>query len=319
MIFIYKIDYEKIKENILSLNKNDYLVLKSNAYGFGLKKVLKLALSLKMYKFALIDIKDCIYIKKYYPETIVLLLGVANDNDLSLCEKYNIEVTISDVNDIFKLLKYNLNVQIEINSGMNRFGIRNYQLEEVLKKLDDSSLNLVGLYSHNATKDLDHINEQVELFTNVIEHKNNLDFHFQSSSIKDLKLNCFTSKRIGNALYRDALRVIGRIIKINYCLIDEYIGYDYSYQFKENSFIGVINIGYADGLERGCEGFKVYINKNFYSLIGKACMNNCFVLLDSVDFLNSEVVFIGKENDISNYESFFNKISHEVYLSFLKK
>ena len=38
VVFIYKIDYKKIKNNILNFNKNDYLVVKSNAYGFGIKK-----------------------------------------------------------------------------------------------------------------------------------------------------------------------------------------------------------------------------------------------------------------------------------------
>ena len=317
MIFIYQLDYEKIKENISLLNKNDYLVLKSNAYGFGFKKVLKLAINLNMRKFALIDINDCIYIKKNYPEAIVLLLGPINKNNLFLCEKYQIIVTITSLDEIELLLNYKLNIQIEINSGMNRFGIRDYQFDEAIKLLENSSLTLFGIYSHNATKDLKHINKQMEVFNNVIKNKDMLDFHFQSSSLNDLTY--LISKRIGNALYKDALRVSGKIIKINYCYKGEYIGYDYSYQFEKDSYVGVIDVGYADGLDRYCGGFKVYIKDKYYPLIGRACMNNCFVLLDDAIFLNEEVVFIGKENNIRNYESFFNKISHEVYLSFLKK
>ena len=52
MINIYKIDYDKIKENITKLDKNDYLVLKSNAYGFGFKKEFQIAYELGMKKIA---------------------------------------------------------------------------------------------------------------------------------------------------------------------------------------------------------------------------------------------------------------------------
>ena len=319
MVFIYTINFEKIKQNILSLSKNDYIVLKSNAYGFGFEEILQLALSIGMHKFALIDINECIYIKNYYPHTTVLLLGRVNEKILVLCEKYQIEVTITDLDDIKLLSKYRINVQIEINSGMNRFGIRNSQMNTILTLLKDTNLTPTGIYSHNATNNPKYIDNQIACFYEVVRGKKDLDIHFQSSSLKDLNLEFITAKRIGAAIYKDALKVSGRIIKINYCLKDEYIGYDYNYQFSKDSYVGVIDIGYADGLDRNCSGFLVYINGKYYPLIGKACMNNSFVLLEDNSNLNEEVIFIGEENNIANYEKHFHKISHEIYLSCLKK
>ena len=77
-----------------------------------------------MKKIALLDIKDGVYIKRKYPDVLVLLLGPIDYSILPLCEKYNIEVTITDISQIKYLSKFKLNVQIEINSGMNRFGIK---------------------------------------------------------------------------------------------------------------------------------------------------------------------------------------------------
>lgn len=318
VVNIYKIDYEKVKRNILALNKRDYLVLKSNAYGFGLEKVLKLATSQGMYKFALIDIEDCVFIKKKYPNTTVLLLGTVKRKELWICEKYHIDVTITNIDELAFLRKYKINIQIEINSGMNRFGIRIGDFEKVLKLIENSSLRLTGIYSHNATNDLIHQKSQIQYFYNVVKDITDIDVHFQSSSLKALSLNFTNSKRIGAALYDDSLRVYANIININYCFKGEYIGYDYSYRFIKDSYVGVINLGYADGLERNCEGFKVYIKDKYYPLIGKACMNHCFVLLDTKKLSNEEVVFIGEDNKIDNYLSFFKKIPHEVYLSYLK-
>ena len=75
VVNIYKIDYKKIKDNILSLSKSDYLVVKSNAYGFGFKKVVDIAYKLGMKKFCILDLKDAIYLRKKYPDVIILLLG----------------------------------------------------------------------------------------------------------------------------------------------------------------------------------------------------------------------------------------------------
>ena len=97
------------------------------------------------------------------------------------------------------------------------------------------------------------------------------------------------------------------------------MGYDYAYKFEEDSYIGVINVGYADWLERNCEGFLVFLNGKYFPLVGRACMNHSFVLLDSDTYLNEEVIFIGENNKIDKYLSNFQKIPHEVYLSFLKK
>ena len=316
MINIYKIDYDKIKENITKLDKNDYLVLKSNAYGFGFKKVFQIAHDLGMKKIALLDIKDGVYIKRKYPDVLVLLLGPIDYSILPLCEKYNIEVTITDISQIEYLSKFKLNVQIEINSGMNRFGIK---VEDFNSLYLNDNLTLTGIYSHNATTDTIHINNQLLKFYEVINNKKDIDLHFQSSSTIDFLFKYVNSKRIGVFIYEDSFSVIGNIIQINHSLKGEYIGYDYSYQIKDDCYIGVIDIGYSDGLERLCEGFLVYINSKFYPLVGKSCMNHCFVLIDDGVTLNSKVIFIGKENNICNYLSYFNKIKHEVYLAYLKK
>lgn len=316
MIIIYKINYDRIKENITKLDKNDYLVLKSNAYGFGFKKVFQIAYELGMKKFALLDIKDGVYIKRKYPDTLVLLLGPIDCSFLSLCEKYNIEVSITDISQIKYLSKFKLNVQIEINSGMNRFGIK----VEDFKALNlNDNLTLTGIYSHNATTDIPHINNQLLKFYEVINDKRDIDLHFQSSSTINFLFKYVNCKRIGVYIYEDSFSVYGNIIQINHSLKGEYIGYDYSYKIKNDCYIGVIDIGYSDGLERLCEGFLVYINSKFYPLVGRSCMNHCFVLIDESVTLKSKVIFIGKENNICNYLSYFNKIKHEVYLAYLKK
>lgn len=314
-----KIDYEKIKENLLKFDLNTYLVLKSNAYGFGFRRVLDLAIEASLTKFCVIDFLDAIYIKDKYPFASVLLLGVFDIANLLIYEKNNIMISINDIDELELLKDSKVLIQLKINSGMNRFGLSPNEIERALVIIDKYKLNLVGIYSHNATSNKNIIKQQEEAFFYAIKNVYNIDIHYAASSLINEDNPLYNSKRIGAAIYENVLSVYGKIIKKNFVFKDEYIGYDYSYKMKEDGFIGVIDLGYADGLERNCEGFFVYINNNYYPLVGKSCMNHCFVLLDSDVKVSDIVHFISTNNNISNYQSFFGKIKHEIYLRFLSK
>lgn len=318
MIFIYKIDYEKIKKNISLLDDSDYIILKSNAYGFGFKEVLNIAISMGNYKFAVIDIDYGIYIKKHYPDSKVLLMGPIYKEHIVECENHDIEVTINCIDDISLLAGYNIKVQVEVNSGMNRFGIRPEDVKRTINLIQAANLSLTGIYTHNATNDYIYTNNQLEAFYYAVKDLKDIDIHFAASSLMKRKVLFQNARRIGQFIYNDALTVYGKIIIINKVYKDEFVGYDYTYQFKEDSYLGVINIGYADGLERNCDGFLVWIKDRYYTLIGKACMNYSFVLLDKLDLLDEEVIIIGKHNNLKKYEIYFDKIPHQIYTNFLK-
>lgn len=314
-----EISYNKIKENILAFDLETYLVLKSNAYGFGFRKILDIAIEASIYKFCVIDLMDAIYIKEKYPFARVLLLGVFDETQIYIYQRYDIEISINDLSDLDFLNISNLKVQLKINSGMNRYGISPEDIGRVLSIIDDKKLTLMGIYSHNATSNLRTIKEQKEAFFYAVKCVKNIDIHYAASGLMDDDFSIFNCKRIGANIYKDSLSVYGKIVKINYVFKDEYIGYDYSYKMENDGYIGIIDIGYADGLERNCSGFLVYINNRYYHLVGKACMNCCFVLIDEYINVLDKVHFISIYNPILNYERFFGKIKHEIYLRFLSK
>ncbi len=296
---------DKIKYNLDRINSTHYLVLKSDAYGFGLKQVLKLIKKTNLYKFCVINIDDAIAIRKNIINSKILLITPFIKEDVHLYKKYKIEVPINSMNDFEFIKDKNIKYQLAVNTGMNRYG-----LKEITKEMITD--NLTGIYSHNATDNLEHIQNQLKVFMDVLGNINNIDIHYFSSSHKNLSYgNC---RRIGKAIYNDALIVKAKITHYNYVKKGDYVGYDYSYKAKDNILVGVLDIGYADGLVRNCNGFKVYSRNKFYELVGKSCMNNCFVLLDSEDV--KEVEFISNNNKIENYLNFFNISIHEVFISY---
>ena len=203
---------------------------------------------------------------------------------------------------------------------MNRFGILPKDVNRCLAIINEMNLKLTGIYSHNAGSNKELINSQLESFYYAVKDLKDVDIHYAASSLIDNDIKYQTCKRIGDFIYQNAFTVTGKILKVNYVEKHEYIGYDYAYQMKKNAYIGVIDLGYADGLDRNCNGFLVYVRNKYYHLIGKACMNHSFVLLndDKLD-IGDIVHIISSYNNISNYERFFGKTRHEIYLSFLKK
>lgn len=305
MIIIKHVILETINYNLSKINNSNYLVLKSDAYGFGLKQILKLIRKTDLYKFCVINIKDAISIRKKIANAEILLITPFNVDLMPLYRKYKITISINKV-DEFKYIEFsNIKYQIVINSGMNRFG---------LKEIDDRLItsNLIGVYSHNATNEIKHIEHQIDDFSNMIKDIDVIDVHFFSSSHPDMSFgNC---RRIGEDIYRNALVIKANVINYNYLNKGEYLGYDYSYQAMSDILVGVLDIGYADGLVRNCNGFEVYASGNYYKLIGKSCMNHCFILLESENIKSVEV--ISDNNKIENYEAFFNITKHEIYISF---
>ena len=261
------INYEKIKENLLKFDLNTYLVLKSNAYGFGFRRVLDLAIEASLYKFCVIDLLDAIYIKEKYPFARVLLLGIFDSSSLLIYEQYGIEISINNIEELYYLTGYKIPIQIKINSGMNRFGINPIDISRALEIISNEKIKLVGVYTHNATVDPKTIKQQEEAFFYAIKNVENVDIHFAASSLNEKENPFYISKRIGVKIYDDSLSVTGKIIKINYVYKDEFVGYDYSYKMVSDGYVGVVDIGYADGLERNCNGYYVYIKNNYFSTV----------------------------------------------------
>ena len=305
VINLIKINYCQIRKNLDKLNRDYYLVLKSNAYGFGIVKILKIALVLGFSKFAVINLDEAIKIRKMTNKAIILLMGVFDKRKLKLYEKYQIRITINDIDELKIIRNYKVDAEIKVNVGMNRFGVMPDDLKGI--KLTNQIKGIYGHISRDITKESTCLKSKMP---------KGINYHLGSSKQLGMLNNCM---RIGVAIYDEALEVYAKIIKVNFVKKGEYIGYDFTYQMPFDGYIGVLDIGYADGLVRECNGFKVWIKDNYYQLVGNACMNHSFVLLDNDNCLNNFVEIIGRHNHIYQYCRFSNKIKHQIYLEFLKK
>lgn len=151
------INLKNLENNIKEIIKNysyEYYfgVVKANAYGHGLETIKVMEKSGINY-FCVSSLEEAIEVRKLTKKPI-LCFGPVNKDDLTIAEKNNITLTIIS-NDYFKeLLSVNpkIKVHLKINSGMNRFGIKDKkEVLDIVNEINKSNMELEGIYTHFAT------------------------------------------------------------------------------------------------------------------------------------------------------------------------
>ena len=159
---LMEIDLKKLKNNakLLSKSYSDYQIkmasLKDNAYGMGFKIVNTLVASGINY-ILVGPIKDALEIRKYNGEVPILVNYYVTEEEVYDAINNNIALTISDLEYLRSItclnIKDDLKLQILIDNGSNKMGIKNnLDLKEAIKIIDESEhLVLEGLYTDLTT------------------------------------------------------------------------------------------------------------------------------------------------------------------------
>jgi alanine racemase len=105
------------------------------------------------------------------------------------------------------------------------------------------------------------------------------------------------------------------ISQIKHIPAGDTVGYNRNYTATHNTTVGVIPIGYADGLNRkfgngrGC----VIVNGRPAPVIGNVCMDMCMIDLTGVEAKeNDEVIVFGAQQPITRVAEVLETIPYEV-------
>lgn len=301
------VDEQRIKENILYYKiKNDCMVvLKNNAYGFGLTKIAKIAYQCNVDKFCVDSMKDAITLRKKYPNILILLIGLLPKN-LDLVKKYNIMVSVNNINEYNRCKDYMVKMHINIDVGMNRFGFKTFD-----RSILESDL-VCGVYMHTYSSN-NNVNKM--LLSNFIQQISNFSklIHIGGSSM--IFTNSPYCIRFGYGIYKDCISLYGKIIEIKKISKGECIGYDSKFIASEDTLVGICDIGYSAGLSRNTPLFaRVYIKGRYYHIIGNKCMNHCFILIDSEINVSDMVEFLGENIKLNEFASYNLANTYEILL-----
>ena len=309
-------------------------VVKANAYGHGALEVTNYLINHGVDHFAVSLLEEALELRKYFPYIKILVMGVTHHGDFYDASTNDITLTISNLDQVRVLerIEFPLNIHLKIDTGMNRLGLKTD--DEILYAVNTLEpkeyVHLEGIYTHFSTADCDYeyYMKQKDRFDDVIEM---IDYQFDmvhasnsSSSIKyENGLDYTSHTRLGISLYgltldegmdflKPAYKLITQISEIKKLKKGEKVGYGATYEAEGNEIIGVLPIGYADGFIRKNQGGDVEINGKRYPIIGRICMDQMFIKIDSTITKEDDVILMGGLVSIDEVAERLETINYEV-------
>ena len=233
------------------------------------------------------------------------------------------------LDEIYKQLKEKENIEIEgIFTHFATLGINDKewdnQLEnfkEITRNIDLKEIPIVHLYKSAAFINhpkLDFCNgirlgiAMYGYYTNPVINKKGIKNKLREIKRKIYKKKNKVSKTSTELPFelKPAFKMYSEIIQVKEIKKGEFVGYGAGYRAKENEIIGIMPVGYDDGIFRKSKGRNVEINNKIYSLIGDIGMGMCAVKIDYTVKMYDKVTLIGdkipiKEVAIHNETSIY--------------
>ncbi|MFT2787662.1 alanine racemase [Helicobacter pylori] len=337
-------------------------VVKANAYGAGAIKASEIFLQEGANYLGVATLDEALELRSYFSKTPILILGYSPNSNASMLIDNDLSAMIFSLEqaEVFSQMalksQKRLKIHLKIDTGMHRLGLEpNFKSIEIIKKIRAlKGLEVEGIFTHLSNADAKiktHAKNQMKAFNAFLEQLLNQKIEFQYrhayNSAGILSLCNGNENRLLN-LYRPGIMLYGfypsngmketcptilknvvslkaQIVQIRSVKKGEFIGYGEHFYTNEETLVGVLALGYADGLMRALGNrIQVAINNQLAPLIGKVCMDQCFVKLNNIEAKEGdEVILFGdksaKANDASEIAALLNTIPYETISTLSKR
>ncbi len=337
-------------------------VVKANAYGAGAIKASEIFLQEGANYLGVAALDEALELRSHFPKTPILILGYSPNSNASMLIDNDLSAMVFSLEqaEVFSQMalksQKRLKVHLKIDTGMHRLGLEpNFKSIETIKKIRAlKGLEIEGIFTHLSNADAKiktHAKNQMKAFNafleQLLEQKIEFQYRHAYNSAGILSLCNGNENRLLN-LYRPGIMLYGfypsngmkescptilknvislkaRIVQIRSVKKGEFIGYGEHFYTNEETLVGVLALGYADGLMRALGNrIQVVINNQLAPLIGKVCMDQCFIKLNNIQAKEGdEVILFGdksaKANDASEIAMLLNTIAYETISTLSKR
>ncbi|WQW11632.1 alanine racemase [Helicobacter pylori] len=337
-------------------------VVKANAYGAGAIKASEIFLQEGANYLGVATLDEALELRSHFSKTPILILGYSPNANASMLIDNDLSAMVFSLEqaEVFSQMalksQKRLKIHLKIDTGMHRLGLEpNFKSIEIIKKIRAlKGLEVEGIFTHLSNADAKiktHAKNQMKAFNAFLEQLLDQKIEFQYrhayNSAGILSLCNGNENRLLN-LYRPGIMLYGfypsnemkessqtilknvislkaQIVQIRSVKKGEFIGYGEHFYTNEETLVGVLALGYADGLARALGNrIQVVINNQSAPLIGKVCMDQCFVKLNDIQAKEGdEVILFGdksaKANDASEIAVLLNTIAYETISTLSKR
>ena len=339
-----------------SLGNNQLaFVVKSDAYGHGIEKVSTFVEEENLADYlAVTSLAEGNLLRESGIELPILMLTPPIEDQIETLISLNIEVTIDNLslakkaNEIARKEGEILTVQILVDTGMGRFGVLPDQVVEFFSELQSlENLQVEGVYTHCSVADSEEDDDrkytegQIKTFREclgdldakgLLPPKRHIANSATFESFQDQALAPpLNMARLGCLIYgchegnpawgekvTPVMKFQTRIVEIRELPPGKYISYERTYKTTRDTKIGVLPVGYCDGLDRRLSNkaeFKIDGKK--VPVIGKICSNHAMVDLTGLENAKAgdEVTIFGKDPTIKDFAELIGSTLLEIWYS----
>ena len=339
-----EIDLDAIAYNVKQIKKlhptkEIFAVVKANGYGHGDAEVSKVAIEAGVSCLAVSGLDEALRLRQSGIEVPILVLGMTRLKDVPLAAENNISLTAHDeiwINHLVSLpLEKKIKVHLKIDSGMHRLGLMDAnQIQTNFNLLKTAQMvEVEGIFTHMATADCDkqYLDYQIQNFKHLIS---NLDLsgvkyvHLENTAtLLQKEFDFDHAIRLGIGLYgvnpdaefipidfalKPALKLLSNLVQVKQIKKGDKVGYGSTYEAKNDEWIGIVPIGYADGWIRSHQGRCVIVEGYECEIVGRVCMDQMMIRLPKQFPMGTTVTLIGEDMPVERVAKEIGTISYEI-------
>jgi len=240
---------------------------------------------------------------------------------------------LAEVPDILEVY-----IHLKLDTGMHRLGFLENDLPKLIKILKTQKrIKVRSIFSHLAGSEDSSLNDftrsQIAKFTSMSEFLMQefkypiLRHILNSAGISRFPEALFDMVRIGIGLYgvgfdeneqrhlQNVSTLKSTISQIKTVDPNETVGYNRRFKAETTTKVGIVAIGYADGLSRklGYGNGSVWVNGHQAPIIGSVCMDMCMIGLTGISAQEGdEVEFFGNKTPIQDIAKKCDTIPYEI-------
>lgn len=346
---ILEIDLKSIKHNVsvfrseLKPDTKLMAIVKAAAYGSGQYEIARLLEHLGVDYLAVAYLDEGIVLRNKGIQMPIMVMNTGRA-DFNLFLENRLEPEIFSNSQLKRMINEvgantPFTIHIKLDTGMHRLGFLEDDIPELIRILKaNQQLRVASIFSHLASSD----QEKFDDFTNVQAARFDkmtaqllpiFDdpplLHLLNSGGIARHPDCqYDMVRLGIGMYgfdsdplmarklEKAHTLKTRISQIKMVEPQETISYNRSGSLPSGGKIGVLAIGYADGLPRnaGLNGYMVALNRQRAGIVGLVCMDMCMIDLSGVENTSEgmEVEVFGKNAALEELAELTGTIPYEI-------
>lgn len=330
------VNLSRLKKNIESLRSfldeetRIMAVVKADAYGHGAVRIAEFLEPL-VEAFAVNSIYEGIQLRDQGIANPILVFEVPQKEMASQYRVHNLTATVGSRKH-FDWLPNGTSYHLNFDTGMGRMGFRPDEAKRVSRMVDDNNeLFCTGLYSHFATADnpgSELVDKQLDRFNTIRKYfPEELSAHISNTGATAFyDLDQFNMVRLGIGIYgyppaetdieevEPILRWKTWLAQIKRIPANSTVSYGATWKAPMDGYLGVIPVGYEDGLRRNLSGnLSVMINSELYEVVGTITMNYSMIFLGDNDFEpGTEVNILYPGSDAHDWAQKLNTIPYEI-------